>query len=113
MSLLGVASAGWACCRRHTKGHLRRNGAARNREKRVTQRWLDEYENRPEYDAQACPKGGLECSCIQLPEECPHLDWGYWDNDYRRPAIGELFDITPSWTLDSLQVNKTTLRWNR
>ena len=68
-SLLGVASAGWACCRRHTKGHLRRNGAARNHEKRVTQKWLDEYEDRTQDEAGACPKGGLACTCIKLPKK--------------------------------------------
>lgn len=44
--LLGVAKSGWACCRPHTRGHRRRNGSARMAEKRVTQKWLDEYENR-------------------------------------------------------------------
>lgn len=45
--LLGVTSAGWACCRPHTKGYRRRNGSARMAEKRATQKWLDEYENQP------------------------------------------------------------------
>lgn len=44
--LLGVAKAGWACCRPHTRGHRRRNGSARMAEKHVTQKWLDEYESR-------------------------------------------------------------------
>jgi len=74
----------------------------RQREKRVTQKWLDEYEDRPEDEAGACPKGGLACTCIKLPDECPHLDWDYWDNDFRRLAIGELFAVEPRWTLDSL-----------
>ena len=84
----------------------------RSREKRVTQRWLDEYEDRPEDEAGACPKGGLACTCIKLPDECPYLDWEWWDNDFRRPAIGELLHLEASWTLDSLQVNKTALHWH-
>lgn len=43
--LLGVAKAGWACCRPHTRGHRRRNGSARMAEKHVTQKWLDKYES--------------------------------------------------------------------
>ena len=88
------------------------HGAVRNREKRVTQKWLDEYEDRPEDEAGGCPKGGLACTCIKLPDECPHLDWEYWENDFGRPAIGELFDLKPRWTLDSLQVNKTAFHWH-
>lgn len=54
--LLGVTSAGWACCRPHTKGHRRRNGSARMAEKRVTRQWLDEYESQ---DLDMC--GALPC----------------------------------------------------
>ena len=65
--LLGVAKAGWACCRPHTTGHRRRNGSARMAEKRVTQKWLDEYENRPDSNA-FCPGCGSDddpeiCNC--------------------------------------------------
>lgn len=42
---LSVANA-WSCCRRHLPPAVQRNGIARQREKRVTQKWLDEYENR-------------------------------------------------------------------
>lgn len=111
--MLGTTFWGWACCRPHTVGHRRRNGAARNHEKRVTQRWLDEYEDRAQDEAGACPKGGLACTCIKLPDECPHLDWEWWDNDFQRVAIGELFRLETRWTLDSLQVNETALYWNR
>lgn len=111
--MLGVAKAGAACCRPHTRGHLRRNGSARMAEKHVTQKWLDEYEDRPEDETQACPKGGLACTCIKLPEECPHLDWEYWDNDFGRQAIGDTLNIQPVWTLSALQVDKTKIHWNR
>lgn len=57
--LLGVAKAGWACCRPHTRGHRRRNGSARMAEKHVTQKWLDEYESQ---DIDMC--GVLPCCCI-------------------------------------------------
>ena len=36
--LLGTAKAGWACCRHHTRGHRRRNGSARMREKQTWRR---------------------------------------------------------------------------
>lgn len=57
--LLGVAKAGWDCCRPHTTGHRRRNGSARMAEKHVTQKWLDEYE---EHSGNCCPVcGDPEC----------------------------------------------------
>lgn len=62
--LLGVTKSGWACWRPHTRGHRRRNGSARMAEKRVTQKWLDEYENRPESSAD-CPDcvADVDCNC--------------------------------------------------
>ena len=64
--MLGFEVAGWACCRPHTKGHMRRNGSPRAAEKRVTQKWLDEYES--EADMFMCPRDGLPCTCNRI--EC-------------------------------------------
>jgi hypothetical protein len=56
--MLGVTFAGSeSCCRRHSPKSVQRNGRARNAEKRVTQKWLDEYENRVEIP---CPWNYLE-----------------------------------------------------
>lgn len=71
-------------------------------EKRVTQKWLDDYESRHDYDG--CPRDGLDCTCNKPDYECPHMDEGYWENEcYGRYAIGEAFDLNPSWTLVSLR----------
>lgn len=73
---------------------------------------MDEYEDRTEDEAGvgACPKGGLACTCtctcIKLPDECPHLDWEYWDNDFGRQSIGDAVEVETRWTLTSLQANR-------
>lgn len=107
----GVNECGCRMCTNYWQRRWDRR-RVRNHERRVTQKWLDEYEDRPEDEAQACPKGGLACTCIKLPEECPHLDWEYWDNDFGRQAIGDTLNIQPVWTLSALQVNKTKIHWN-
>ncbi|MBM4469914.1 hypothetical protein GS982_20195 [Rhodococcus hoagii] len=61
--MLGYENAGSACCRPHTKGDRRRNGAPRAAERRQVARWIDEYEEPPAVVDRACPKGGPGCSC--------------------------------------------------
>ncbi|NKS29231.1 hypothetical protein GS534_00615 [Rhodococcus hoagii] len=92
-------------------GYDASNKTQRQREKRVTQKWLDEYEARSD-GVGVCPRGGLGCTCNKLPDECSHLDWDDWDNDFGGYAIAELFPVEPKWTLDSLQTNRTALKWN-
>jgi hypothetical protein len=100
LSKVGRRNWNCRCCNPDKPDH----GRLRQREKRGMGNWLDEYEDRPEVAWQGCPKGGLECSCNKLPDECPHMDETYWDNDcYGRYAIGEAFDLNPSWTLVSLR----------
>ena len=109
--MMGFALAdSYSRSRRNAHASAQLNGVSRRRERRVTQKWLDEYEDRPQAEWQACPKGGLACTCNKLPDECPHMDDEYWDNEYRRGyAIGEQFDIKPTWTMATLRVNRYTL----
>lgn len=71
--MLGYAVANTvSCCRRHSPPDVRRNGYARQREKRVTQQWLNEYETPHDYDG--CPNDGLACTCNKTDLECPHQE---------------------------------------
>lgn len=52
----------------------------RQREKRVTQKWLDEYESIHGFDG--CPHDGLSCTCNKMPVECPHRSCGWSPGRY-------------------------------
>lgn len=46
----------------------------RSREKRELLRWVDEYEDPPEVEQRACPKGGPDCGCRHYrPDELDQL----------------------------------------
>lgn len=53
-------------------GYSADNKTQRQREKRVTRKWLDEYESAHDYDG--CPTDGLACTCNKPESECPHRE---------------------------------------
>lgn len=62
LSNIGRQNWNCRCCNPDKPDH----GIIRQREKRVTQKWLDEYES--EADMFMCPRDGLPCTCNRI--EC-------------------------------------------
>lgn len=62
--MMGIAKASWFRCSHCQRPRVRRRAvkSTRMREKHVTQKWLDEYENRPDSNTD-CPGCGTDDDC--------------------------------------------------